>query len=190
MTELETTTTPAVLSPLELALAKQSVSAVAVALVNQNGRETTLQEIADAVAHFQPDAKKVYASVQTLATHGKVARGIAKNTYAPAGSIDQAARAEAKAAAAAVKPKTERAAKAGKEPARTYTNEEVFGELLKKFGEPREFVVGETWGPTHVLLGDASAQYMIDCATRALGADPTAWTLTKIGPNDAVMFLA
>lgn len=185
MTEVEKTA-PTV---LEIAIAKQSVSAIAVALVNQNGRETTLQEIVDVCAAngVQSDPKKIYASVQTLATHGKIARGITKGTYAPAGTVDQAARAEAKAAA---KPaKAERQPRAGKEPARTYTNEEVFTDLIAQFGEPREFVVGESWGPTHVLLGDASAAHMVERATVALGAAPTAWTLTSIGPNSAVMFL-
>lgn len=177
---------------LELAVAKNSVSAVAIAVVDNNGGETTLAQIIEVLAAngMQTDEKKVYASVQTLATHGKVARGLNKGTYAPAGSVDQTARAAAKAAAITVKP--ERAARVGKAavPARIYTNEEVFTDLITKLGDPVEFVVGKTWGATFVLLGDAGADHMTERATAALGSAPTSWTLTKVGPNDAVMLLA
>ena len=176
-------------SLLDLAVAKKSVSAVAVALINESETPLTIAQITQFCADngLQSDEGKVYASVQTLATHGKIDRGLVKGTYAPAGTVDQTARAAAKE----VDPKaakTPRAAKAAVV-AQTYDNEEVFTHLIQVLGEPRDFVVGETFGPMFTLLGDASPEYMIERATLAAGAAPTAWTLTNVGPNSAVMFL-
>lgn len=182
MTEVKNVT------PLDLAVARRSVSAVAVAFINENGPSTIAQIVEFCAANgLQSDTQKVYASVQTLATHGKVDRGLSKGEYAPAGSVSKEDRAAALQSAA--KPaKTARSAKAVIQ-GETFTNEEVFTHLIQVLGEPRKFVIGESWGSTFALLGDASPQYMIERATLAAGAAPDAWTLTNIGPNSAVMFL-
>ena len=176
-------------SPLDLAIAKKSVSAVAVALINQRGEETTIAQIVEVCAAngLQSDESKVYASVQTLATHGKIDRGLTRGTYAPAGTVDQAARTAAKETVAKA-PKVARAAKATV-PSKTYTNEEVFTHLIAELGEPRDFQIGVSFGPTFALLGDASPEYMIERATLSTGEAPTGWTITQLGPNTALMFL-
>lgn len=184
MTEVQTVT------PLDLAVARHSVSAVAVAFINANG-PSTIAQIAEfcAANGLQSDTQKVYASVQTLATHGKLDRGLSKGEYAPAGSVSKEDRAAALQSVAKVSKVTRAKKAASAVPSETYSNEQVFTYLIEALGEPRDFVIGESWGSTFALLGDASPEYMIERATLAAGEAPNAWTLTNIGPNSAVMFL-
>lgn len=129
-------------------------------------------------AGIPSDSAKVYANVQSLATHGKVGRGVAARTYCKVSDVDEAARKVAKTPA----PREKKVA--ARKDVRTYTNEEVFAELTEKLGEPVQR--GDELSNLIVLLGDASGQYLIDRSEMALGTLPTHWFQDEVGPNVAV----
>lgn len=202
MTELnvqaptETAVAPAI-NALQFAVARQSVAGVTVALIAELNREVTLDEIVDFCTKngLRSDKAKISASVATLATHGKIDRGLAKQTFAPAGSVNEEARAAYKALASESAAKAVPREKKSKVPNsvadRIYTNEEVFQFLMEKLGEPRKFQIGKVFGPSFTLLGDASPEHIWNRATTTFGgAEPKGWTVTQIAENVMVMLLA
>ncbi len=132
-------------------------------------------------AGIATDTAKVYANVQSLATHGKVGRGTVARTYCKIADVDETARKAAKAPKETT-PKTRK--NTARKDARTYSNEEVFAELTEKMGEPVER--GDELANLVTLLGDASGNYIYDRSEMALGQAPTHWFVTEVGPNSAV----
>lgn len=183
------------ITPLAFALYKRSLQGVILAWVDEQEGEVSEEAIVAYLRSqgFDADEKKINSSIQSLATNGKLDRGLAKAHYAKAGTIDPEERAAAKAL------RSENAKKASVEPrerkprtpreSKVYTNEEVFTYLIEQLGEPVQLTKG-LLGPSFVLLGDASGEYILERSKRAYNADPTAWTVFQVGENTAVMFLA
>lgn len=190
VTEEAVDTTPKY-TPLEYATKRRSVAGVIQAFIAQENRVVHQDELIAYFAEhdFIGDAKQWVASMATLATTKKIDRGIEKGTFAPAGTVDEEARAAAKALRSEVaKAPREKKTRTPKEPKATYTNEQVFTHLIEQLGDNREYN-RKNFGAPFVLLGDSSGAHILERAKLTTGEDPVAWSLNQVGPNVVVTIL-
>lgn len=128
---------------------------------------------------------RIKQGISTIATNGLIDRAGA-GYFAKRGTVSTEQLAATKALNgenAKIKPKV-RVKKSNE----LYTNESVFQYFFEQMGDPVPFKLG-MYGPTEVLLQEASGEYIFERMTIQMKRKPTKWTVLASGPNAAVMFL-
>ncbi len=147
------------------------------------GQVVTLRQVWDYVTSQGIDKveAQVYADASVLASNGYINRGNEKRTYvqvSPKNKPDKRSK-EIKD----VEP-PERLPKTRKTKTAIHTNEEVSSALEAVLGKPINRPLDSRWAT--VLLGEWSAEYILQRAEQQIGSKPTAWFMFMVGENTAV----